>query len=84
MIAEGKGQWMLRPEQVGHCFDPINAYRWHSLISKGYVCLLCLGGRATTHMSQRRRRLLLLRPRRGDRLQVLEPLREARPGPILG
>ncbi|KAH7354110.1 dolichol-phosphate mannosyltransferase [Plectosphaerella cucumerina] len=35
MIAEGKGQWMLRPEQVGHCFDPINAYRWHSLISKG-------------------------------------------------
>lgn len=37
MIAEGRGQWMLRPEQVGHTFDPINAYRWHSLISKGSV-----------------------------------------------
>lgn len=35
LIAQGRGDEMLRPEQVAHMYDPITAYRWHSLVSKG-------------------------------------------------
>lgn len=35
MIQEGRGGEFLRADQVAHIYDPITAYRWHSLVSKG-------------------------------------------------
>lgn len=35
MIAEGQGQVFIRHDQVKDAFDPITAYRWHSLVSRG-------------------------------------------------
>lgn len=35
MIADGQGDVFLRRDQVKDAFDPITAYRWHSLVSKG-------------------------------------------------
>lgn len=35
MIAEDRGEEIMTPEQVYHIYNPVSAYRWHSLVSRG-------------------------------------------------